>query len=377
MKFPNIFGGMRKVNKGFDDLENSKINKKIAKLEQSKTKDGKLKESEKRKPQFSSTKINILIKRQIAENLLVTVAEFNVDQIKDKDFNLVLKNAENKFKEDFNFDPHQVILHLEMRLSEETKEKQNELIQEKIKEINADMKNICDGYKFTEEEMKKWKSEIDDKEREKIPKQIVNIIDLQIDLKFYQIYLERLESQGKGSYEEINSKGQRQICFLAKDGVLIPIFNNLPKVTAYADTSAKRKLFYDYSDRNELWLKNQNKNPLGDFFFNMVKFAFLILFVVFIFGTIRNQEMAKENTQIAQSGAKFLDQSYLKEFVMQNKGDGVSCAYYYTELMKMNGMDLMGIRNRLANMSLLALESEVKKQENIQDISRFTKGLNS
>jgi hypothetical protein len=89
---------------------------------------------------------------------------------------------------------------------------------------------------------------------------------------------------------------------------------------------------------------------------------------------VRNHEHGESIIKDRESLNRFLDESYLKEFVLQNRGDAVSCAYYYTELMKEDGQALISIRNKLANMSIDAIEKNIKRQD-IEDVSAITKGL--
>jgi hypothetical protein len=334
------------------------------------------KKSDKDNPDTIGTTIDIVIKRQMADNLFITIAQFSAQQIKDRNFNLVLTSEQQKsFKEDFNFDEFQIIETLKARLGFGNMEQRKNKITEAINNQNKRLSLIQDGYYFYDEvNLKKYRDAKTKEKKDDVQKEKVNKIDEQARLTFLHILNKKIDYEGNGSYEEINMRGRRQITFLSRDGVLIPFFISSTKVTAYADASSKRKMFYEYSDRNESWWAKQQADGMQGFFWNILKILLILMIAGNSIWAVRNHEHGESIIKDRESLNRFLDESYLKEFVLQNRGDAVSCAYYYTELMKEDGQALISIRNKLANMSIDAIEKNIKRQD-IEDVSAITKGL--
>lgn len=330
-------------------------------------------EEKKESTKINKPRIHVIVKREMAQNVLQTVATFYAVQDKDGQYNLTLVNNKSRFKEDYTFIEHGLVVHNKLRATGNSKEERTKVLEDAIKEQLQRLARVREGYLFTEEDLKKWDASTSQEEKDRINKQKINIVDEENKLKFLKITKEKIRFQGQGSYEEINERGERQITFVAEEGVFIPVFHDCDHTSAYIDTSLARKLFYEATERNEQLRKE--KDGMNGWFWQAIKILIILLILVLLFGGYRLMEMNHDLVHDKDAQAKFLDESYLKEFVEQTKGDGVSCAYYYTELMKMEGSNLIEIRNRLSNITLTQLENEKDSLLNLDEAKNLQNAI--
>ena len=328
------------------------------------------------KPEANGLDVHIIIKRIFAENTYSTVAEFDAKQTKDDDNNLIILNEKLRFKHSVNFETAEHIVRLRLKLAGMDESTSLNEIKKAIKLQNERLKLIESGYLFSSVgDRDTFMSCTDEKTKDDISKAEVNIIDERTKLNNLEILQDKIKFGSEGSFEELNIGNQRQITFLSKGGLLYPIFHNTNKHDDHADFSVTKKLFYEYDDRNNNWLANQKKSE--QVWNNIFKVILVVLIGINIFAFVRNLESSQQNTAIAQESSKFLDESYLKEFVEQNKGEGVECAWYYMQLMKEDGAELMHIRETLSNMTLDALTKEINSKEKLKEIADFTNNIKS
>jgi len=250
--------------------------------------------------------VNVVIVR-LMNNTPVEVAEFTSSQVRDTNNNLFLINADMGFKEDLERKRHYIIDHLyyKLELSDMSKDLKLEKINEKIKTLDAKIKELEAKNEGTE-----------------------NITDFKNDLKHFKILRYTVANSGEGSFEIINKQGQREMRFLARDGVFDPYFYRSDKdkgspLNMTPDIALSRKYHKEIDDRVESrLLRNQNPD-----IFSGIKGILVIVAVVLMIGanilwaTRNMEEMNNIDDRIA-------------EYREKATGSAVDCAFYYTKLIE-------------------------------------------
>jgi len=263
---------------------------------------------------FDSKVIHIVIKRLISGVTPQTVAEFNATQTRDNNFNLTVVNEDENFKEDIEFAKNETIFHLKYRLDLEKydlKEK-IEVINESIKKQQERVRKIKDG---------------------KIDDLVVNVFDEKSKLRKLKVLKYVVENESKGSYEELNSKGQRQITFLLNNGVFVPYFHKAPvdekgeNIDLHPDIGSKRKIFKEKDQELEKRMLEAQLGFLGTNLGKILTIAFIILF-------IGNMMGYWENMQRSQQITKTLDDSFWNNVEETAHGSAIWCSNYFVESMR-------------------------------------------
>lgn len=230
----------------------------------------------------SSTKIHVVVCKLMNDRTPVEIAEFNAIQDKDENFNMRIIFEDIKFKEELERKRHYLLemLQYKLELSDLTKEDKLERIDVKIKEIEEKITQIKDG---------------------KIGNVKVNKKDLEMDLRHFKVLRFVVENTGDGSFEIINSSGDREMRFLSHDGIFDPYFyrSNSDKgqpLTMYPDIGLSRKYYKEIDERVEdRFLKQQNS---FNFFTGLkgiiITVGILFLIIALVIGNVRNYEARKE-----------------------------------------------------------------------------------
>lgn len=291
---------------------------------------------------------HIVIYRELANNLPVAVAEFDAQQEKDDNYNLVLVNENEKFKEDISFVEDPLVSFFKYKLdlikSEKSRKEKIDLIEQKIAEQQKLIKSISDGF-----------LNIDGKKTK------VNRIDEENKLTIYKILKYDYENKGDGSYEIINTQGQKEIHFLTKDGVLIPYFHKSSgNLTKYPDLSSKRKIYKEVQDMIDKERLDEQKDVFGGVIGLILKILLVVMLVGNIIAFGLNMDKARELSQMQ-------DSSYWKQIIDMADGSSIKCAYYYSKMLELR------LKNETESNKEERVEQVKDTQTQIEKIIDFTK----
>ncbi len=212
----------------------------------------------------SSPQVHIVICRLMNDRTPVEALEFDALQIKDDNFNMHVVNEQMKFKEELDRKKHHILeyLYYKMDLADISREARLVMIDKKIKLIEEDITKCTKGKIFDKDPKGNIKL---DKEELPIYKK-VNKIDLEFDLKHFKVLRNTIENDGDGSYEIINKNGQRELRFLARDGIYHPYFYRSDSdkgtpLTMHPDVGLSRKYYKEIDSKVEQrYLDQRNEN---------------------------------------------------------------------------------------------------------------------
>jgi len=283
--------------------------------------------------------VNVVIVR-LMNNTPVEVAEFTSSQVRDTNNNLFLVNADKSFKEDLERKRHYIIDHLyyKLELSDMSKELKLKKIDDKIKSLEDKIKTLESNNEGTE-----------------------NITDFKNDLKHFKILRYTVANAGEGSFEIINKQGQREMRFLARDGVFDPYFYRSDKdkgspLTMTPDIALSRKYHKEIDDRIEnRLLRNQNPDIFSGIKGILVIVAVVVMIGANILWATRNmEEMNNIDDRIAEYREKAV-------------GSAIDCAFYYTKLIE------DGLINKSIDYSI-NIKPEKKNTGSMVDLSKKVTG---
>jgi hypothetical protein len=305
---------------------------------------------------ISGYKIHVIIKR-IVGKVPIIVAEFDAIQKRDSASNIVIENEKMDFKEDLDISRSPIIDFLKTKLDPTWNvQKSVDEINNKIANLNETIKNFKDGL-------------VKDKDGKEI---YVNIIDLKNEVKNYEALKYCIENEGEGSYEIVNSEGNRQIEFANINGVYYPYFHRTDvdeksksKIIVYPDLATKRKLYKESDDR----VLNDYLDANKEGFFSGIKGIVIVIAVVILFvtGTILHVRVNERASNI--------DAMIEKEVAPYRRAlnqASTSCVYYYMKALE-DGL----INQSMINGSLIeySTEEEIKSPtSSIVDISQNIMG---
>jgi len=241
-----------------------------------------------------SSNIHVVICKLLNDRTPVEVAEFNASQIKDENFNMRVSNEDLNFKEEIERKKHYIIelLNYKLELTDLPKDEKIKKVEEKIKSIENDITQIKDGKILKLKDGKR----IIDKEGN-IESDKINKKDLETDLRHYKVLLFIVSNNGDGSFEIINSNGQREMRFLSHDGIFDPYFyrsssDNGQPLTMYPDIGLSRKYYKEIDERTEnRYLKQQNDtNFFSGFKGVVITVVIVALALGLVIGNIRIAE---------------------------------------------------------------------------------------
>lgn len=188
---------------------------------------------------LSSSVVSIKINKLFGDKIPMTVAEFQAEQTKDESYNLTLKGDNGNFNEPVEILKHNIITMLKYKLDFSGKSVTEKLnaVDKAITSQEVRLKNLR-SKDFIE------KQEVENKEtKEKEIKEVqVNKIDEENKLTQLKILRDSVKNEGDGSFEFINSQGQREMNFTLIDGILYPVFYNATKHTMYPANDTKKKI---------------------------------------------------------------------------------------------------------------------------------------
>jgi len=273
-----------------------------------------------------SPQLHIVICKLMNDRTPVEVLEFDASQVKDENFNMNIINEDLKFKEELDKKKHHILEHLyyKMELADISREEKVKKVDKKIKSIEADLISCKKGKIIVKnpegQEQKDSKGNFITKN--------VNKIDLEIDLRHFKVLRYTIENDGDGSYEIINKNGQRELRFLARDGILHPYFYRSDSdkgtpLTMYADIGLSRKYYKEIDEKIEQrYLDQQNNN---NFFAGVKGLIVTILICALVLSgivwNVRNYENAKElDAKLDVCRAKCVETAD-------------NCGYYYSKLI--------------------------------------------
>ena len=149
--------------------------------------------------------VHVVICRPLNKNTVTEVLEFDAVQRKNKDNNFYIENEQFQFNQEIDYEKHYIIemLNYKLGLTHLSKKQKLTEISSKIIELETKKIKIKDG---------------------KLDGERVNIIDIDNDLNHLKVLRYVVDNDGEGSYEIINKNGQRELRFLARDGVYYPYF---------------------------------------------------------------------------------------------------------------------------------------------------------
>lgn len=275
----------------------------------------------------SSPDIHIVICKLMNDRTPVEVMEFDALQIKDENFNMFAVSEDNKFKEELEKKRHYLLEHLyyKLELSGVSRDEKLKKIDNKILTIEQDILD-CKKGKIRVKDAE-GNVVFDEKNNPVLKK--VNKVDLDMDLQHFKVLRYTIENDGDGSYEIINHNGQRELRFLARDGIFHPYFYRSDSdkgnpLTMYSDIGLSRKYYKEIDEKIEQrFLSQQNENN----FFSGIKgllitIALCGLVLSGIIWNVRNFENAKElDAKLDACRAKCVDTA-------------TNCGYYYSRLIE-------------------------------------------
>jgi hypothetical protein len=306
---------------------------------------------------ITGTAVNVKIIRHMADRIPVQVAYFKAYMTKDENFNLTLEQKSEDFKEDYSMEKLQIIenLKLKLKLTDLTLDEKIKTVKEAIQKQQGIIKEIqqLKGYVFQRD--KEGNIEY---HAQGGPKKIeVNIIDQQKLLRHYETLLHKIKNEGEGTYEGINLEGEREITFLSKDGVLVPVYYNSSEATQYPDMSTKRKLYRQYNDMLEKRFLEAQQDFFGTVLGKIVTIVMIILFIANILWSHQNFQNSKEINVL-------LDSSVYKNMLDQAQNSAIKCAYYYTSMMQDNGELMNSIKKMILNETQEGLQRTAQQEKN-------------
>lgn len=297
------------------------------------------KKKETKKKGVGGNVIHVVIKKKLGEGLISTIAEFDVTQIQDENYNSKLVNTDLNFKEDYSFEKITAISILESKLGGLSQDEQIKEIEKKIKKQTERLKLIKDGRLFSSENISKYDAASTQEAKDLIPCETINIIDENNELKSLKGALFYFQHKGNTSYEELDINGKRQITFLARDGVLVPFSINVAKEETSEDKSTKRKIYYEKDYDIEKRYADSQNNGAGKVMFMIGLVVVGILIITGIVFLIKAQEKYSQ-------AAQFLDESWVNDVVKKSTLSTVNCGYYYQKLVE------LGYINRTINQTI-------------------------
>jgi len=281
------------------------------------------------KKSASGTNIRVKVYRMVSDVTPALLYEFDAEEQRDENHNIVFVNDEMNFKEEAEIVRNRIIEFLSYKLQLNKKSKVDQL-----KEVDDKINKIEEEIKKKNEEIDKNMTEVntvDAKEDDLGFLSNKNIIDYQNELKHYKQLRYFIENKGQGSYEIISKDNMREIHFTMVEGVLFPVFHRSPidndeKLTSYVDITAKRKFYKEASDRvTQDLLKSQN-NVFSGVTGMIATIAIVALFIFAGILNIRaNEKLENANLLIEEQVAPY------REMANDN---AVQCGYYYTKLIE-------------------------------------------
>lgn len=179
--------------------------------------------------------VHVVLCRPLNKNTVTEVLEFDAEQRRNEDYNFFIVNETQKFMQEIDFNPHPIIeqLNYKLGLTSFNKDEKIKIINEKIAKLEKQKMSIKDG-------------KLDDEK--------INVIDIDNDLGHLQVLKYVVEYEGEGSFEIFNSKGQREIRFLAREGNYYPYF-------FHSDTSEGKviDIVPDKALKQKYWRENDGK----------------------------------------------------------------------------------------------------------------------
>jgi hypothetical protein len=265
------------------------------------------KKKEKNQKNVSENIVRIEVFRLLGDSVPYSIALFEAIQDKDSDNNLVLVEENNSFKDDVEIVQNKLLSDLKftLDLSSLSLEEKINLVKKKIRSQESILKNIKDGYYYKENKEGK---------KEKIK---VNIIDEELNLNKYKVFLEHLQNSGSGSYETIDFDGKKRIYYMYKNGLLYPIKYIKAKNTLYPDVSTKRKIYKSEQDEIDREFLNDNRGLFSGWKQYLFIGIILVFFIVNIYWSV----------QLYKGYNKF-DESTLSQLTDMAEGSAIKCAYW-------------------------------------------------